>query len=153
MIERTYSAQRVNEVLNHPSVYPWVIGPFSGVLDCTEAIIDGNMIALFGEHGGYLFSQVCDGVYDGHSAVLPEARGRWAISAAREAVAFMFRNTAAKEIMMACPHGNLAVRGLVRILKAKYRGTIIDGWYLNGQIVPSDIYSLTKSDWEKCQQH
>jgi RimJ/RimL family protein N-acetyltransferase len=151
MIERSMSAERINEIVNHPSVYPWVCGPLSGKLDLTDCINDGRYIALLGEHGGFLFWKVSDGIYDAHSAVLPEGRGSWAIWAAHKALRKMFDEHYAAEIMMAVPKGNIAVRALVRILKAKFRGTIDDGWWRDGRQIPADIYSLTKSDWETCQ--
>ncbi len=83
--------------------------------------------------------------------VLPDGRGRWAIKAARASLKTMF-DDGATEIMMAVPHGNVAVRALVRILRANFRGTIENGWWRDGHPIPSDIFSLTKSDWEQCQQ-
>lgn len=150
MIERQTSAQKVNQVVNHPSVYPWVCGPVSGPLDLSQAIESGDYIALFGEHGGFLFWKVAPGIYDAHSAVLPEGRGRWALDAAREALRQMFASDA-QEILMAVPKGNLAVRALVRVLKAQFRGTIDNGWWNEGRPIPADIYSLIKSDFEQCQ--
>lgn len=153
MIERQSSASLVNRVVNDPSVYPWVCGPVTGELDLTGPIESGNYIALFGEHGGFLFWKIADGVYDAHSAVLPTGRGRWALDAAKSALNAMFNGDAA-EIMMTVPRGNVAVRALVRSVKAKYRGRIEDGWMIGGKPVAADIFSLTKSDWEQCQlQH
>jgi hypothetical protein len=153
MIARQMSAAVINEIVNHPSIYPWVSGPVNGPLDLSKLIESGDYVALFGEHGGFLFYRVADVVYDAHSAVLPDGRGRWAIRAAHEALRMMFE-TDAEEILMAAPKGNLAVLSLIRSLKAKYLGTIDGGWWLKGEPVPSDIYSLTKTDYEKClSQH
>jgi len=145
------SAERVNEIVNHPSIYPWVCGPFTGPLDLSGLVKSGVYIPVFGEFGGYLFFRVADGIYDAHSAVLPEGRGKWAIRMAREALREMFSRDA-DEILMAAPRGNLAVLTLIRMLKAKYRGKIEDGWVINNHPVSSDIYSITKTDWESCQQ-
>jgi len=155
VIERQFDGQAVNRIVNHPSIYPWVCGPLEGQdLDLSGPIGDGSYIALFGEFGGFLFWKLTDGIYDAHSAVLPEGRGKWALGAAREALAWMFHHEGAVEIMMAVPKGNLAVRALVRSLKAKYTGNIEDGWMIDGNSVASDIFSLTKTDWEQCQlQH
>ncbi len=151
MIERQRTAEHVNCVVNHPSVYPWVRGPIEGPIDLTGLIESGNYVALFGEYGGFLFWNMGQGVYDAHSAVLPEGRGKWAVLAAQHALQWMFEKEDAREIMMAVPKGNLAVRALVRVLQAKFRGTIEDGWIQNGKLVPTDVFSLTKMDWQECR--
>lgn len=152
MIERQSDGELVNRIVNHPSIYPWICGPLEGQpLDLSPAIDSGSYIALFGEHGGFLFWNLGNGIYDAHSAILPEGRGSWAILAAQKSLKFMFEREGSQEIMMATPKGNVAVRALVRCLKAKYRGTIENGWFMNGQFVPSAIYSMTKTDWEECQ--
>lgn len=150
MIERQLSAEHVNSIINHPSIYPWICGPIDGPLDLSGPIQTGDYIALFGEYGGFLFWKLADGIYDAHSAVLPEGRGSWALWAAHNALRFMFDKENAQEIMMAVPKGNIAVRALVRTLKADFKGRIENGWWFKGRQVPSDIYSLTKMDWEKC---
>lgn len=151
MIERQSSAVLVNEIINHPSIHPWVCGPIKGPLDVTESIEDGSYTALFGEHGGFLFWKMGGGIYDAHSAVLPEGRGKWAIRSAHEALRWMFEKEDAQEIMMTVPKGNIAVRALVRVLKAKFRGTIESGWWRDGRAIPCDVYSITKMDWEQCR--
>lgn len=154
MIERQKSAVLVNEIINHPSIHPWVCGPIEGPLDVTKSIEDGSYTALFGEYGGFLFWNLGRGVFDAHSAVLPEGRGAWAILAAQRSLIWMFDKGGAQEIMMTVPKGNVAVRALVRVLKAKFRGTIENGWWRDGHAIPCDVYSITKTDWEQCQlQH
>ena len=75
MIERQASADAVNRIINDPSIHPWVCGPDNRKLDLTQQILDGSYIALLGEHGGFLFWKLKDGIYDAHSAVLPDGRG------------------------------------------------------------------------------
>ena len=151
MIERQKSAALVNEIVNHPSVHPWVAGPITGPLDLTESIEDGSYIALMGKYGGFLFWQVKPGIYDAHSAVVPEGRGAWAIRAAHKALRMMFDDEGAQEIMMVCPKGNIAVLTLVRMVKAKFRGTLENGWWRDGKAIPADVFSMTKLDYETCR--
>lgn len=151
MIERQRSATFVNFVVNHPSVYPWICGPVRGELDLTKAIESGAYIALMGEHGGFLFWHVRDGIFDAHSAVLPPGRGRWAKQAAKDALQWMFEREGAREIMGCAPQGNVAVLALMRVLKFKHRGAIDHGWIMDGNAVPCEIYSMTKEDWQQCR--
>lgn len=152
LLERHRTASLVNLVINDESVYPWVCGPVKGRLDLSEPIESGNYIALMGIYGGFLFWHISDGIYDAHSAVLPQGRGKWAIRAAKEALKWMFSEADAREIMMVVPQGNVAVHALVRMLKAKKTGNLENGWWIEGKQVPCAVYSMTKTDWEKCQQ-
>lgn len=151
MLSRQESAERVNEIVNDPSIYPWICGPLTEPLDLTTTIESGNYIALVGEYGGFLFWKIAPGLFDAHSAILPEGRGRWTIKAAKSALDWMFGKEGADEIMMVAPQGNLAVLSLVRVLKAKPRGSVADGWWRNGKPVAANVYSLTKSDYELCR--
>lgn len=151
IVERDLSPFRANDLINHPSIYPWVCGPMMGPLDIAPAILTGNYVALLGEHGGFLFYHISEKIYDAHSAVLPSGRGKWALRAAKDALWWMFEREKAREIMMTVPQGNIAVRALVKIVKAKFRGRLEDGWFRDGEPIPADIYSLIKEDWESCR--
>lgn len=147
MIDRQITGRFVNAVINDPSVRPWICGPLEGRIDLEPLLEANKVLALFGIHGGFLFYHLGHGVYDAHSAVLPEGRGRWALKAAKAALDWVFAH-GAEEVMMSVPQGNDAVRGLVRLLKAKKRGIIEDGWWLAGRLVPIDVYSVVKDDWQ-----
>jgi hypothetical protein len=115
----------------------------------------GAHLAFAGEHGCFVFLNLKDGIYEARGAVLSSGRGRWAHAAAKEALRRMFEEEGAREIMMAAPKGNWPVRALIRCLKAKYLGRIESAWFWDGQWVPSDIFSLTRTDFEQCnsQKH
>jgi RimJ/RimL family protein N-acetyltransferase len=149
-MKETWDARRIAEIANDPSVYPWVCGKETGPLDFTEMVKDRNNIFLFGEFGGFYFRNLDGRVLDAHSMILPEGRGHWASEAAEAALNWVFENTSAQEVMMSVPKGNIAVRALVRLLGADFRGTIENGWHLKGRDVPIDVYSVLKDDW-KCR--
>lgn len=150
MIRETWDADRIAEIANHPSVFPWICGNSQGALNFSNTVRDRNNIFLFGQHGGFMFRNINGQIFDAHSMILPEGRGYWAMQAAESALQWMFTNTSAQEITMPVPKGNIAVRALVKKLGAKMRGTIEDGWFLKGKEVPIDVYSMTKEDW-KCR--
>lgn len=149
-MRRCFDADYINRIANDPSIYPWVRGPVDGPIDVSPIINNENNIAMMGEHGGVVFLFVSVGVYDGHSLVLPSGRGRWVLKAARESLNWIFTHYA-KEVLMTVPEGNVAVRALVKCLKAKFKYREEAIWWRDGKKVPADIYSLTKEDWEKCQ--
>jgi hypothetical protein len=150
MISETWDYTEIAEVANHPAVFPWICGRRGVSFDFVGAVKDRNNIFLFGEFGGFYFRNLNGRVFDAHSMVLPGGRGFWALQAAEAALDWMFSRTDAQEIMMSVPKGNLAVRALVKKLGAKLRGTIPNGWVLNGKEVAVDVYSMMKEDW-KCR--
>lgn len=149
MIAETWDYTRIAEVANHPAIQPWVGG---GSLCFLDAVNDRNNIFLFGEHGGFVFRNVNGRIFDAHSMVLPKGRGSWAMQAADAALNWIFGRTNAQEITMSVPHGNIAVRALVKRLGAEKRGTIPDGWALKGKNVDIDVYSILKEEW-LCRSH
>ena len=107
---------RISAVVNHPR--------------------GGARIAFAGEHGCFVFLNLSDGLYEARGNVLASGRGRWAHAAAKELLRRMFEEEGAREIMMAAPKGNLAVRVLIRSLKPKYLGRIEFGLVLGWAVGP-----------------
>ena len=147
VVKRDYDAKRLNHVANHPDVYRWVKGSFNGYLDLTPIVQDQRNILLMGEYGGVMFVNHQPGFYEAHTQMLPEGRGEWALWTVRAALHWMFTHTEAVEIMTKVPKGNLGARALVRSIHGKFEFRRENGWVLDGQSVPADIYSLTIQDW------
>ena len=82
MLERSFDTARINEVINHPSVRPYV-GPGDSFADVTPLVEDTDNWFLIGEHGGFGLTQTTPGVHEIHTFILPEGRGAWARDAAR----------------------------------------------------------------------
>ena len=81
MLERSFDAARINEVVNHLEVRPHVGDPSYGVLDVAPLVARPEHWFLMGEHGGFLLSWSAPGVREVHTFVLPEGRGQWAAAA------------------------------------------------------------------------
>ncbi len=146
-LELQNDAKRLNVIVNHPEVYPWVRGFHKSALDLTEALAQGNKICLLGKHGGLLFHLLQPGLYEVHTQILPEGRGAWALDCVRACLLWMFSRTDAVEIITRCPHGNLAAKAMARSVGLKHQFTNPQGWVMDDKAVPSDIYSLTIQDW------
>jgi hypothetical protein len=146
-IGRERHAVRLNRIVNDPAVYPWVCGEHTGPLDMTEAVADPNNVLLMGQHGGILFIQLQPGLYESHTQVLKEGRGEWALSMVRACLHWMFTRTDAFEIMTKCPKGNLGARALAKAIGGAYEFTNKNGWFMNGKVIPADIYSLNIQQW------
>lgn len=94
MIERTFDARRINELVNHPAVRPFIGGDIAQPLDLSDAVADPANIFGVGEHGGFAFTWSAPRVYEVHTFILPEGRGRWAADFALTARAWMVENGA-----------------------------------------------------------
>ena len=89
MIERTYSADIINYLVNHPSVRPFVGGDINEPQDLGAPIADEQNYFLIGEHGGFALIWSAPRVYEVHTFILPEGRGKWARDAVKAMLAYM----------------------------------------------------------------
>jgi hypothetical protein len=146
-IEVQKDAKRINEIVNHPAVLPWVGFADKGKLDLTEAIASPDVICLLGAYGGVLFNRLQPGLFEAHTQCLPEGRGQWMLACVQAALHYLFTRTEAVEIMTRCPEGNVGAKALARAIHGKYEFTNQVGWIANGRPIPADIYSLRLQDW------
>jgi len=115
-VTREYGAERINRVLNDPSVRPHVGLPDFGPLDFTQLVSDQrNVLLMAGDEGGFFCQHLSPGIYEVHSQFLPASRGRKVVQAAIDAQRFMFCRTDCVEVVTKVPTGNLAATALVRI--------------------------------------
>jgi hypothetical protein len=84
MLTRSFDTARINAVVNHPEVRPFVGSPEYGEIDMTPVVAKMEDWFLMGDHGGFLLSWSAPGVREIHTFVLPEGRGRWAADARAE---------------------------------------------------------------------
>lgn len=145
--ERATDAQRVNEIVNHPSIYPWVKGSTTGAIDMTKTIADPNNVALVFDHGCVLFLKAQAGIYEFHASVLPEGRGEWMHAGAVDAFHWMFTRTDAFELMTKCPDGNVAARAGAQNVGCSLQFRTGPIWETKRGKVPVDVYSITIQRW------
>lgn len=88
MLVRSHDVARINEVVNHPTVRPAVGMPELGYLDMTPVVERPEHWFLIGDHGGFALTWSAPGVYEWHSFILPEGRGKWAADARSEAIEY-----------------------------------------------------------------
>ena len=153
MLERHFTAERINEIVNHPSIYPTICGHHTNPLDLTPITLNHNHVCLVGEHGCVLFIKHQPGIYEFHTSVLPEGRGKWMIKGSRFAFNWMFTNTDAFELLTKCPHGNLPAISGAKAVGCSFRFVTRPIWPLHGKLVPVDVYSIILQDWPKIANH
>lgn len=76
---RTFDADRMNYLINHPAIRPFIGGDPDVELDFTGPIANDENVFLDGEHGGFACIWTAPGTYEIHTFVLPEGRGEWAL--------------------------------------------------------------------------
>lgn len=146
-LERASDAVRLNEIVNDPSVYPWVHGAVEGPLDLSGIVADRRHVALMGRYGGVLFVQHGPGIYEAHTQVLDVGRGAWTVEMVRAALEWQFTHTDAMEIWTRVPKGNLAARALAKTIGGRLQFRAERGWVKDGEIVWADIFALTVQNW------
>ena len=78
MLARTFDADRVNDVVNHPAVLPFVGGVEGERLDLSPLVEQPEHWFLMDDHGGFMLAWSAPNVREVHAFVLPEGRGQWA---------------------------------------------------------------------------
>ena len=146
MLEMQMDAGRLNEILNHPDVHPWVANR-DEPLDMSEAVGRPGVIVLLAKHGGVLFHMHQPGLWEAHTQILPKGRGEWGKVAVEACLHWMFCRTDAMEIVTRCPQGNIAAKALARAIGGTFQFTNSLGWIKDGKPIPADIYSLNVVDW------
>ena len=86
MLERSFDAESINAVINHPAIRPFVGFAEAGELDASPLIRPENLFP-FGEHGGFALLWTAPYTAEVHTFILPECRGRWACLAAEAGIA------------------------------------------------------------------
>lgn len=146
-VTRQTDAKFINMVANHPSVYDWVRGPLTSELDLRPIVEDISNVLLAGEHGVMMFIHKQMGVYEVHTAYLPEGRGEWGLEFAKKCFKWMFTRTPAIEINTRVPKGNLGALTLTRAMGMEKETQLKNGWILNDAPIPASVWSISVQKW------
>lgn len=144
---REFSAERLNIVVNHPEVRPWVAMPGQGALDLSPVVADLNNVLLMAEGGGFIFQNFGDGIYEVHSQFQPEHRGEEVITAARDAERYMFTRTDCVEIRSKVPAGNLGAAAFARKMRYELQFERANAWPTEAGPVSVKYYARTLNQW------
>lgn len=147
MIEPTTDAARVNAIVNHPGVRPWVADLGEGEIDLSGLLGKPNTLCLAGEHGVFLVIKYGDGIWECHTAVLPEGRGAWARGFAEELVRYMFTATDCVDLITRVPQGHVAAKTLTEAMGFRWQFDTPPECLFRGEMVPVHIYTLTLQEW------
>lgn len=145
-VTRQHTADRINAVVNDPSVRPWVANDTSA-LDLTARVADTNNILLMGEHGGCMFYPLMSGIYEVHTQVTRQGRGEWTQRLTEACAHWMFVRTPCYEIMTRVPHGHIAARAAAVAAGMRFDFTRPQECRFRNHLVDVHIYSYRIQDW------
>jgi len=148
VLEHHTDAKRINEIVNHPSILPWVKGN-NTTLDLTALAQNPRHVCLVGEHGCVIFVKHQPGVFEYHTSVLPEGRGAWMLAGAKYAFRWMFTHSDAFELMTMCPDGNIAAKAGARAVGCSQVFRTRPIWPADKGLVPVDVWSIILQNWIK----
>lgn len=147
MIQREFTANRLNAILNHPAVRPWVANDDAGVIDVSAAVSNERNVLLMGEHGGMFFVCLQPGIYELHTQVLPSGRGEWARDMAEACALFMFTRTDAFEVLTRIPGGHVAARVAAEAMDMRMEFLREGGCVFKNRVTDLRVYSQRIQEW------
>lgn len=149
MLTQHTTAERLNEIVNHSSIFPWVCGYRTEPFDLTAFSANPDNVCLVGEHGSVIFQKHQPGIYEFHTCVLPEGRGQWMLDGAKAAFRWMFTKTDAFELITKCPDGNIASKAGARAVGCSNVFRTRPTWSTEKGLVSVDIWSILLQHWIK----
>ena len=102
LLRLAQSPEHMQAVLLHADVAPWAFEEGAEPLDLREVWSD--VVALESDHGGFIFHNLQDGIYEVHTAFLPCERE--AFPRACESVRLMFTYTDCQTVLTKVPEDN-----------------------------------------------
>ena len=149
MIERQFTAEAFNAILNDPSVRPDVADLKEGTLDIEELVSNRDNVLLVGEHGGNAFLKTMPGIYEVHTACTETGRGEWIRQFVRQAAQFIFTQTDCYEVITRIPRKHVGARKLAQSVGMTFEFAVDGGCVWRGERQAVDIYSYRIQDWIK----
>jgi hypothetical protein len=147
-IERTFAPDRVNEIINHPSILPAVTVPGISIpLDMTPLVMDTHNFFLMAPGGCIVFIRDEPGIYEVHTNFLPEYRGRNALRASRAAYRWMFTRTDCMILQTRVPAPNVAADLFCRLVGATKDFVRPKVWPTVNGMVDLAFWTLHYADW------
>lgn len=147
VIRREFDATRINEVLNDPSVRPWVADATNDLIDISRLVENRNNFLLMGEFGGCLFVKILPGIYEVHTQVLKSGRGEWARNLSKACAHYIFTKSDAHEILTRVPRGHVAAKIFTLLTGFRYEHTATNSSVFRGRTVDVDIYRRSIQEW------
>jgi hypothetical protein len=147
-VERTFAIDRVNEILNHPTILPAITIPgFAGPIDAMELVLDSHNFFMMAPGGCIAFCRDEPGIYEVHTNFLPEYRGRNALRSSIAAYRWMFTHTDCMILQTRVPAFNVAADLFCRLVEATKQFTRQAVWPTDKGLVDLAFWQFPYADW------
>lgn len=146
---RTHDAELIRSILTHPDIYPFITDDGCPSASEFTPIIHESVIYLY-EPDTAIFAFIPDNhsTCSVHTNVLPEARGRRAVTAAREAAEWIWSNTQYRRINTVIREDRKNVIRFAEICGMKKYGHCPDSFVKDGIVYGQVLLGMSKP----CQQ-
>ena len=147
-VERVFDATEVNQIMNDPSVRPWIGGDGKSYCDATRFTSNEDCWVFLcsndtGPGACFIFIPHTPHLYDCHTQALPHFRGRDCIRAAKICIDEVFRKTEAVKLYGRTPENNKRANSFNRMLGFKKEGYLTGSAVSNGTIINENIWGLS----------
>lgn len=148
-MRRDFTPERVNRVINHPSVLLWMAPqPLPELLDFSRLMADTSNVVLFSDFGGAIFLQLDETCFELHTQFLPEVRGRPVVRFMHQALEYIFTHTNCMNVMTKVPLHNAAARALTQHFHFTLEGTRKGHWNAgDAGMMDVEYYNYNWDDW------
>lgn len=147
--KRDLRADRINRVVNDPSVFPDVALAGQESLDLTPVVKNLANIVLMCDEGGIVAHWQEPGLFEIHTQFTERYRGISTVKTVREMLSWLFIHSEAVELLTKIPRNNERALGLVRAIGGKFEfGRDAAHVGISGEVVGVDYYSLRLDDWK-----
>jgi hypothetical protein len=148
-IRRSFDAKEINEIVNHPDIFPHVTVPGVEFIDVGPQLEDPRNVLLMTEGGGIFCLWQDFGIYECHIHFLKPFRGVNAILAIEEASKWMFTHTDCLTLWARVPENEPNVEACaanVGMSREFFRPAV---WPTANGPVGMSFWELKYEDWVK----
>lgn len=147
LLRLAQSPEHMQAVLLHADVAPWAFEEGAEPLDLRKVWSD--VVALESDHGGFIFHNLQDGIYEVHTAFLPCERE--AFPRACESVRLMFTYTNCQTVLTKVPEDNTRAWKLAEKVGFGLEYVRPQAYRRNGQLHDVRHYALRLDTWLRKQ--
>jgi hypothetical protein len=140
-LTRTFDANRLNALVNHPAIRPTCGGDGESFIDLSTFLAKPKNHAVVWNHGGFLFEWTAPQTYEVHAMILPEGRGRLAYRKAFHGIQYILSH-GAERLWARVAEGHEGLRHYTRAAGFKHCG--IDVLDIGFGPVAYDLYQWRK---------
>jgi RimJ/RimL family protein N-acetyltransferase len=152
VLKRVFKAEKVNKIINDPTIRPFVVFGDQDYLDFSELAANKENYFLVNKYGAIIYNKIEDGIYEIHIHFLPEGRGKYAFDSISESIDYMFSNANCEIIIADIISYNRPSKFMARRLGANYVDTDKAVYLQDGKMWDVDNFYLTKEKWQQLKE-